>query len=169
MSILPIKLKIRFYGDPSLRRTSKPVKEVTDKERGILSEMCELMRLSGGVGLAAPQVGINRQIIMVDVGEGLVTLVNPRIIKKSGSMTMEEGCLSLPGIYVRVKRAKKITVAGLNELNEEVAITASDIFARALQHEIDHLMGKLIIDYAGLMQKMSLRKKLKSIKEASVQ
>ncbi len=153
-------LKIRYYGDPSLRRRSKPVSEVTNAERSILTEMAELMRLSGGVGLAAPQVGINKQMIMVDVGAGLVTLINPRISKKAGSQVMEEGCLSIPGVYVKVRRAKKIVVSGYNEQNEKITLNACDLFARALQHEIDHLRGKLIIDHASLFAKMRLRKKL---------
>ena len=155
------KLRIRYYGDPSLRKRSQPVKEASDAERAILSEMADLMRISGGVGLAAPQVGINKQMLIVDVGDGLVTLINPRISKKSGSVAMEEGCLSIPGIFVRVKRARKIVVHGYNEQNEKVSITAKDLLARALQHEIDHLRGRLIIDYANFFQKIRLRKKLK--------
>lgn len=158
-------LKIRYYGDPSLRRRSKPVREVTDAERSILEQMAELMRLSGGLGLAAPQVGINKQMVMVDVGAGLVTLINPRILKKTGSAVMEEGCLSLPGVYVKVRRARKIVVGGYNEQNEKVTLSAQDLFARALQHEIDHLRGRLIIDYANFIQKIRLRRKLKDMRQ----
>lgn len=161
-------LKIRYYGDPSLRRRSKPVKEVTDAERSILEQMAELMRLSGGVGLAAPQVGVNKQMVMVDVGAGLVTLINPRISKKIGSEVMEEGCLSLPGAYVKVRRARKIVVSGYNEQNEKITFSACDLFARALQHEIDHLRGRLIIDYANIFQKMRLRKKLKGLEAENI-
>jgi peptide deformylase len=137
---------------------------VADQERLLLGEMAELMRLAGGVGLAAPQVGINKQLLLVDIGSGPVVLFNPRIIKRKGSSVMEEGCLSLPGIYVNVRRARHITVNGSNELNENVSISASDLLARALQHEMDHLRGKLIIDYAGIVQKLKLRKKLKDLK-----
>ena len=163
MSILPTRLRIRTYGDPVLRKRAKPVKVVTDQERTILSEMAELMRLSGGIGLAAPQVGFSKQMVVVDVGYGPVILINPRIVKKSGSQKLEEGCLSLPGVYVNVRRAKKIVVNGSNEQNEKVSLPASDLLARALQHEIDHLRGKLIIDYANLIQRIRLRKRLKNL------
>ena len=136
-----------------------------------MAQMEEIMRLSGGIGLAAPQVGLNRQMIIVDVGQGLVVLANPRILKKWGSAVLEEGCLSLPGIYVRVKRAKKIRVCGFNEKNEKVVLMAEDIFARALQHEIDHLRAKLIFDHANFFEKLKLKKKLKALKlnEAAAQ
>jgi len=162
------RLKIRYYGDPSLRRRSKPVSKVADAERSILEQMAELMRLSGGVGLAAPQVGINKQMVMVDVGNGLATLINPRILKKTGFEVMEEGCLSLPGVYVKVRRPRKIVVSGYNEQNEKITLNACDLFARALQHEIDHLRGRLIIDYANLFAKMRLRKKLKSLESERI-
>ena len=167
MSMPQIKLKIRFYGDVRLRRRAKPVKAVGEKERFILAEMSELMYLHGGIGLAAPQVGIDRQMVIVDVGKGPVALINPRIVKKNGTETMEEGCLSLPGISVRVKRAKNITVCALNENNERISLSVQDLFARALQHEIDHLRGRLIIDYANFIQKLALRKKLKCLKALS--
>ncbi len=120
------------------------------------------MRCGGGIGLAAPQVGIDRQFVMVDVGEGLLILVNPRIVRKSGSAVMEEGCLSLPGAYVKVKRAKKVTVTGYNEFFDKIDISASDLLARALQHEIDHLRGRLILDYANVFARFRLKKKLKA-------
>jgi len=161
--MLQTKLRLRFYGDPVLRRRSEPLDQVTDKEREILAEMAELMRISGGIGLAAPQVGINKQIVLVDIGQGPVVLINPRITRKTGWASMEEGCLSLPGVYVKVKRAKMIQVSGLNEENQKVRITAYDLLARALAHEIDHLRGRLILDYAGFLQKIKLRKKLNSI------
>ena len=151
-----------------MRRRSKPVSKVADAERSILEQMAELMRLSGGVGLAAPQVGINKQMVMVDVGNGLATLINPRILKKTGFEVMEEGCLSLPGVYVKVRRPRKIVVSGYNEQNEKITLNACDLFARALQHEIDHLRGRLIIDYANLFAKMRLRKKLKSLESERI-
>lgn len=165
MSILQTKLRIRFYGDAHLRKRAKPVKEVTDKERAVLDEMAELMHLGAGIGLAAPQVGVDKQMLIADIGEGLVILINPRIAKKSGSMTLEEGCLSLPGIYVKIKRPRKIVVTGLNEHNEKVTMAAQDLSSRVIQHEIDHLRGRLIIDYASLIKRISLRKKLKNLQK----
>lgn len=164
MLTMQIDLKIRYYGDSCLRKKCKAIARVTDKERAILKEMREVMRISGGIGLAATQVGLNKQMLIVDIGEGLVSLINPKIEKKSGAEFWEEGCLSLPGIYVKVKRAKKIEVSGLNENGNKVNITAYDLFACALQHEMDHLKGKLIIDYASIFQKMKLKKKLKLIR-----
>lgn len=163
MSMLSTKLRLRFYGDPALRSRSKPVDAVTDEEKQVIGEMAEIMRLSGGIGLAAPQVGVPKQMVLVDVGQGPVVLINPRITEKRGAQSMEEGCLSLPGIYVNVKRARRIQVVALNEQNEKISLAAYDLLARALQHEIDHLRGRLIIDYAGFLQKIKLRKKLKSI------
>ena len=163
MSMLPIKLRIRSYGDPLLRKHARPLRQVAETERAIFEEMLELMLLSGGIGLAAPQVGLSKQMVLVDIGQGPVMLVNPRITKKSGSASLEEGCLSLPGIYVKVRRAKKIVVSGLNEKNESVTFVAQDLLARVLQHEIDHLRGRLIIDHANFIQKIRLKKKLKSL------
>ena len=156
------QLRIRYYGDPVLRRRAGAIKSFTEKDKAMLDEMNELMHLSGGIGLAAPQVGICRQIIVIDIGQGLVTLLNPSVVKRSGSDTKEEGCLSLPGIYVKVKRAKKVTVEALNEKRELITISAEGLFARVLQHEIDHLKGRLILDYANIIQRISLKKKLNS-------
>jgi len=161
MSAPTTRLKIRFYGDPSLRRRARPLEGVTDADRRRFQEMAEIMRCGGGIGLAAPQVGIDRQFVMVDIGEGLLVLVNPRIVKRSGSAVMEEGCLSLPGVYVKVRRAKKVTISGFNEFFEKVNISASDLLARALQHEIDHLRGRLILDYANVFERFRLKKRLK--------
>jgi len=147
-----------------LRRRSRPVEGVGPQEMQIFSQMEEVMRCAGGVGLAAPQVGLNKQLVIVDVGEGPVALANPRILKKWGSAVVEEGCLSLPGIYVKVRRARKIKVMGLNEKNEKIVMVAMDLLARALQHEIDHLRGRLIFDYANFFQKMRLKKRLKDLK-----
>lgn len=164
MSIPETKLRIRFYGDPALRERSRPVREVTDNERSALKEMLELMHLGGGIGLAAPQVGIDKQMILVDIGEGPVAVINPRIMRKKGFDVMEEGCLSLPGVYVKVKRARTIRLTGLNEEGQAVSLTASGLLARVLQHEIDHLRGRMIIDYANFLQKIRFRKTLKDLK-----
>ena len=162
MSIIPIKLNLRFYGDPVLRGRCKPVAKVAEKDKAIFSEMLELMKLSGGVGLAGPQVGINKQMVLIDIGQGPIMLVNPRIMERSGSDHMEEGCLSLPGVYVSVKRAKSIIVNAVNTDNQKITLSASGLLARVLQHEIDHLRGRMIIDYAGVIAKIKLKKKLKN-------
>jgi len=156
------ELKIRVYGDRLLRKKSKPVKVVGKHERDLLDRMAQMMYSREGIGLAAPQVGINKQLIVLDIGQGIFKIINPSIKKKEGSWVMEEGCLSLPEVSVKVKRAKKIFVEGIDELNKKVSFWADDLFARVLQHEIDHLKGKLIIDYAGLLKKISIRKKFKT-------
>ena len=157
------KLKIRVYGDPCLRKKSKPVKEVGPAERMLMAAMVETMHGHKGVGLAAPQVGINQRITVVDIGEGPVAIINPRILKKRGRDVMEEGCLSLPGVLVEVKRAKEIRVKYIDEYNQTVERSCSDLLARVIQHEIDHLNGKLIIDYPSLKERFKLRKQLKEI------
>jgi peptide deformylase len=155
------ELKIRVIGDPVLRKRARKVSKVTARHRDILSKMSRLMYEASGIGLAAPQIGIDEQMIVVDIGKGLYKLVNPRIIKKEGRQSIEEGCLSVPGVSVKVKRAKKIMLQALDEDGNVVAFDAQDLLAIACQHEIDHLLGKLIIDYAPLWKRLAFRKKLK--------
>lgn len=159
------KLKIRFYGDPCLRKKSSPVKNVGPGERLLIQAMMETMREHKGVGLAAPQVGINEQIFVADTGDGVRVFVNPKIIKKSGVASMEEGCLSIPGVVVHIKRPARITVHYLDENNKQVEQAFGDLMARVIQHEIDHLNGKLIVDYASLIQKRKLRGQLKALQQ----
>lgn len=120
-----------------------------------------------GVGLAANQVGVNKQMLVIDIGSGLIKMANPKIIKKSGKEIMEEGCLSLPDLNVKVCRAKNVVVTGINEYNQRVKIEARDILARAFQHEVDHLNGKLIIDYASWYKKIALTLKKKAKRQAN--
>jgi len=140
--------KIRKYGDSILRKRCKVVRNIGAKEEEILERMSETMYAFQGIGLAAPQVGIDKQLIVVDVGEGLLKLINPLILLKEGESILEEGCLSLPGVALKVKRAKSIVIEGWNEKREKVKIEAEGLFAHAIQHEVDHLQGILIIDYA---------------------
>lgn len=158
-------LRIRVFGDSVLRKKAKPVTEITDKHRDNLTQMARLMYESSGVGLAAPQVGVNQAMLVADIGTGLYKLINPRIVKKQGRQTLEEGCLSVPGVCIKIKRAKKITVKAKDANSNPVTIEAEDLFACVLQHEIDHLYGKLIVDYAGIFQKIAIRKKIAEFKE----
>lgn len=135
-------------GDPVLRKIARPVREVDDKIAKLLKNMAETMYHANGVGLAAPQVGISKRVIVVDVGEGLYSLVNPEITAKSGAQDGPEGCLSVPGMTGDVLRANRITVDAQNEKGEPVTIEAEGFFARAIQHEIDHLDGILFTDKA---------------------
>lgn len=147
---------VKFPGDILKRRALK-VASVGDEERRILAEMTKTMYLNGGVGLAAVQVGIDKQMAVVDIGKGLIKMVNPVIVKSEGSETAEEGCLSVPDTSVKVKRSKKITVQYLNEFGEISQFTAEGLLARAIQHEIDHLSGKLIIDYLNPLKRIFIK------------
>jgi peptide deformylase len=159
-------LEIKEYGEPVLREKALPVKEITPEILNIIKDMAETMYTDSGVGLAAPQVGVSKRIILVD-GEkdGLIVLINPMIVKSEGEDVAEEGCLSIPGIYSQVKRASKVTVRALNENGDPIEITKEALTARALQHEIDHLDGILFIDRIGRMERQVLLNKLKKKKQ----
>lgn len=160
-------LKIRLFGDAVLRKKARTVTKVSGTHRDILSEMTRLMYAASGVGLAAPQVGINESMIVVDVGSGLYKLINPKIIKKHGRQTMEEGCLSVPGVYIKVKRAKNISVTAQDDLGKPVTIEAQDLLACVFQHEVDHLKGRLIVDRASFFEKLKVRRRLTELKKRS--
>ncbi|OGX05983.1 MAG: peptide deformylase [Omnitrophica WOR_2 bacterium GWA2_47_8] len=157
------KLKIRIYGDPCLRKKSSLVKDVGPAERQLIASLLETMYEYKGVGLAAPQVGINEQIFVADVGAGPLVFINPKIIRKKGSVVLEEGCLSIPGVTVGVKRPSVISVRYLNEENRTLERECTELLARVIQHETDHLNGKLIVDYLSLAQKRKFKKQLKEI------
>ena len=157
-------LNIRLYGDPVLRKKSHPVKTVDQQDRMLINSLIETMQANKGVGLAAPQVGISKRILVADIGQGPIVIVNPRILKKSGSEAREEGCLSLPGIAVNVKRARNLVVRYWTENNETGEREYSDLLARIVLHEIDHLDGKLIVDYLPLTERLKIRKKLKALR-----
>ena len=162
--MITTKLKIRIYGDPILRQKADPVKEVGPAERMLISSMLKAMYEHKGIGLAAPQVGVSEQIFVADTGEGPIVVVNPQILTRSGSEIKEEGCLSIPGIVLNVKRAQKVKVKYLNEDNKTVEREFSQLPARVFLHETDHLKGKLIIDYASLLAQRKLKKKLEAIR-----
>lgn len=142
------RYKVVLNGDPVLRRISRPVKEVNDSIRKLMDNMAETMYYSHGVGLAAPQVGINKRVIVVDVGDGLYKMVNPEVVSSSGIQDGPEGCLSVPNIIGNVKRSEHVKVKALDENGEEMVIEASGFKARAFQHEIDHLNGIIFTDKA---------------------
>jgi peptide deformylase len=157
-------LKVKVFGDSVLRKTAKPVVRITDEHRRMLSQMAEAMYDHSGIGLAAPQIGQSIQLIVVDIGEGLYKLINPKIFKRQGRQSISEGCLSLPGVCIKVKRAKAVWVQALDENGRAIEIQAKNLLACVLQHEIDHLKGKLIIDYASFLEKIRLKKKLIALK-----
>lgn len=156
-------LKIRKFPDLILRKKASRVAKVGENERRMLSEMAKAMYLNQGVGLAAVQVGIDKQLAVIDIGTGLINMINPVIVSRKGSEAQEEGCLSVPGACVKVKRAKTVAVDFLNEDGEFRQIKADGLLARAIQHEVDHLAGTLIIDHLNPVKKMLIRRRLKKL------
>ena len=140
--------EIRITGDEILRKHARKVEKVDDKIRELLDDMVETMHEFNGVGLAAPQVGILKRVIVIDLYDGnpVLKLVNPEIKNEKGEQEVEEGCLSFPNQYAKVVRPKEIVVIGLDENGEKVEIVAKDLLAQALSHEIDHLNGVLFVD-----------------------
>ncbi|MDK2823512.1 MAG: peptide deformylase [Clostridia bacterium] len=139
--------------DPQLREKSKPVTKITPNILKLIKNMVETMYDANGVGLAAPQVGVLKKVIVIDVGDGVTALINPELIEASGEETDTEGCLSCPGLLGEVTRFAKVKVKGLNPEGEEVIVEGEGLMARALQHEIDHLDGILFIDKAKNLRK----------------
>lgn len=137
---------IRVLGDPVLREKSKEVPQVTPNIQKLIDDMADTMYDADGIGLAAPQVGILKRVIVVDVGEGLLGLVNPEVVLAEGEQTGPEGCLSIPGVQATVTRANHVIVKGLNRDGEPVVVDAEGLLARCLLHEIDHLDGILFLD-----------------------
>ncbi len=134
---------------PVLRGEAQPVSEITGALLRLLEDMVETMYEAKGVGLAAPQVGVARRIIVIDAGDNqLLQLINPRILRESGTSTDIEGCLSIPGIYGEVDRAEQVTVTARDPEGREISLELEGLLARILQHEIDHLNGTLFIDRA---------------------
>lgn len=159
-------LKILVYPNPILRKKSAPVEKIDKEIEKLLDDMAETMYDAPGVGLAAPQVGVNLRVIVVDVSPrdenspGLIELINPEIISSEGEQWGEEGCLSIPGFLSDVKRKEKVRVRGLNRKGETVEIEAEELLARAFQHEIDHLDGILFIDRLSRLKRELLKKKI---------
>ena len=140
--------QIRLNGDEILRKKAREVDTVDDKIRELLHDMLETMHKYNGVGLAGPQVGILKRVVVIDLydGEEPLLLVNPKIIKSNGKQEVDEGCLSFPNEYAKIIRPKEVVVEALNENGEKVKIVAKDLLAQALSHEIDHLDGILFVD-----------------------
>ncbi|MDD3925119.1 MAG: peptide deformylase [bacterium] len=141
-------LKVITKEDPRLRRKTVEVKEVTPEIRRLVKDMTDTMYAANGVGLAATQVGESKRIAVVDVGEGLIVLINPEITASGGTVVYEEGCLSVPGYFAEVERSSWVTVRARDLKFRQVVIEATGMLAHALQHEIDHLDGTLYVDKA---------------------
>jgi len=160
-----MKLRIHFWGEKILRRKCRRVKDVDDDIRMILGEMYSLMRVSDGIGLAANQAGVDLRLIVIQIKSNIFKLVNPKIIKREGSIKIEEGCLSFPGITLGIKRAGKVWVSSLDENGSPIDIEADGILAVALQHEIDHINGVVFIDRVSFLERLKLKNKLKEIRK----
>ena len=157
-------LDILIYPDPRLHARAKPVETVDDRVRTLIDDMSETMYAAPGIGLAAPQVNVLERIITVDVSEtrdSLIAMVNPEIIEKEGKIESEEGCLSVPGIYAPVYRGEKVRVRALDRDGESFELEADGLLGICIQHEIDHLDGKVFVDYLSRLKQDRIKKKLK--------
>ena len=158
------RYQLKLYPDVVLRRKCLPVNDVDGVIRELMDSMAEVMYTYRGIGLAAPQVGMLWRVIIADVGEGLITLVNPEILQKDGNDRLQEGCLSLPDIEVDVERKHSIFVRGIDANGKEASLELAGLIARVIQHEIDHLNGVLITDYASAKENLLIKRKLKALK-----
>ena len=146
-------LDIWVLGAPVLRQETRLVTEVTDDIRRLIDDMFETMYAARGIGLAAPQVGRLERVAVVDVDDNPFAIVNPEIILREGMQRGEEGCLSIPEIYGEVERSARVVVRALDRYGKEFEVDATELLARCLQHEIDHLHGRLFIDYLSLLKR----------------
>jgi peptide deformylase len=146
--------KIVEIGDEILKEKARPVKSISSNIIKLLDNLADTLYNAKGAGLAAPQIGVSKRVVVVDIGEGLYELVNPQIVSSSGQETETEGCLSIPGIVGDVTRAATVKVRYLDRHGKEKNITAKGMLARAMQHEIDHLDGILYIDRAANIRKL---------------
>lgn len=135
--------EIRKYDDPALYKVCRPVEKFDERLGELLDDMAETMYQANGVGLAAPQVGILRRVVVIDVGDGVIELVNPRILRTAGSETTSEGCLSFPGEYGLVERPTEVEIEAEDRHGKTFRMTGHDLLARAFCHETDHLDGKV--------------------------
>ncbi len=157
-------LKILHYPDERLHKIAKPVTQVTNITRKLIKDMAETMYAAPGVGLAATQVDVHEQIFVADITEEhnqLMVFINPKIIASSGEEECEEGCLSVPGIYETVQRCATITVQALNEQGDVYTLEADGFLAVCIQHEMDHLRGKVFVEYLSQLKQSRIRAKLK--------
>lgn len=159
---MPI-LEILHYPDKRLRTVAKPVEQIDDSIRQLVDDMFETMYVAPGIGLAATQINVHKRVIVIDISENKdqpLCLINPEIIKTDGVEECEEGCLSVPEIYEKVQRAETVTVKALDREGQEYTLDADGLLAVCIQHEMDHLVGKLFVDYLSPLKQQRLKKKL---------
>jgi peptide deformylase len=158
-------LDIRVLGDPVLRKETDEVPDVTDDIRTLISEMFDTMYAAEGIGLAAPQVGRSERVCVMDVEGRKFAFVNPEIVEREGTIRGEEGCLSIPEIFGDVTRASRVVVRALDEQGKEIEVEGTELLGRCMQHEIDHLDGKLFIDYLSVLKRRSAMSKWDKLKD----
>ena len=154
---------ILHYPDPRLRQVAKPVEAVDDQIRVLVDDMAETMYAAPGIGLAAIQINVARRVVVIDVSETrnqLQVFINPQILERDGKQVFEEGCLSVPGIFDEVERAGHIRVRALDRSGQPFELEADGLLATCIQHEIDHLDGKVFVDYLSRLKQSRIRKKL---------
>lgn len=167
MAILPIL----HYPDERLRTVAEPVGVVTDAIRTLVRDLAETMYAAPGIGLAATQVDVHKRVIIVDVSESrneLVVLIDPEITAQSGTAEFEEGCLSVPGIYDRVQRAERITVRALDREGLPLELEAEGLLAVCIQHEMDHLQGRVFVEYLSRLKQSRIVAKLKKLQRKTL-
>jgi len=162
-------LEVLTFPDERLRTIAKPVDKVDADIKSLVRDMFDTMKDENGIGLAATQVNVHKRVVVMDVSEeqdNPLVFINPVIIHKEGSTISEEGCLSVPNNYAKIDRAEKITVKALNKEGEEFELAADGLLAICIQHELDHLQGKLFVDYLSALKRQRIKKKLE--KEAKL-
>ncbi|WP_144392458.1 peptide deformylase [Pleionea sediminis] len=165
---MPI-LEILEYPDPRLRTKAEPVEDFGPDLQRQIDNMFETMYQAPGIGLAATQVDYHKQLIVIDISneqDSPLVLINPKITDKRGVEEREEGCLSFPGVYAKVERADEVTVEALNREGEAIKIDADDLLAVCIQHEIDHIEGRLFVDYLSPLKRERIKKKLKKLQKS---
>lgn len=159
--------QILHYPDPRLRRRAEPVAQVDAQIRTVVDDMVETMYQAPGIGLAAPQIDVLKRIIVIDTSEtkdDLHVFINPEIVSRDGEQTLEEGCLSVPGIYDTVTRAQRISVRALDRVGQPFELEASGLLATCVQHEIDHLEGVIFVDHISSLKRRMILRRLQKMK-----
>ena len=165
-------LEIKKYPDITLKRKCKTVKKIDDEIKKLAADMLETMYAAPGVGLAANQVGVPVRLCVIDIRpdgkKNPLVLINPRIVSKKGRIFELEGCLSFPGLNEKVRRASEVKVEATDENGMPVAVYGKELLSRALQHELDHLGGKVFIDYLSFLKKLSIKGKIRKLKKEGI-